>query len=696
MTKVKYETQNQVAIITLDNPPLNTFGYEQRGELATFIDKAVADNQIKAIVITGSEKVFSSGADVTEFANNKVGIPPDLRDLISIAEECSKPTIAAISGTCMGGAFEFAMGCHYRIAKPDASLALPEIKIGIFPGAGGTQRLPRLIGIEKSFNIIMTGNTVSAEQLKDTELFDSIIEGDLIKGAVAFATDIIKKGSPIKKVRDIKIKDPEAEAFLGLAETIIKNTVKNYPAPLIALESLKHSLTKPIDEALMLDRQALISLFFSPEATSLIHLFFAERTASKIPDIPEDTPLRKVEKVAVIGAGTMGGGITMAFANAGYPVTLVDSTQEALDRGTAIIQKTYIGSLQKGKVTMAELEHIKTLIKPTLSFDDLKDADLIIEAVFEDMKIKEDVFKKLDTIAKPGAILASNTSTLDLNKIASFTKRPGDVVGMHFFAPANIMKLLEIVRGKETAKDVLASVMNVSKKIKKVGIVSGVCDGFIGNRMLLKYIAETSKLVAEGASPQQIDKTLEKWGMVMGPFRVQDLSGLDVGYYIRKRLYEQFPQMKHDIIADKLVELKRLGQKTGAGWYRYEPGVRDPIPDPVVGKVIEEGRKELGITPRKISDQEIIERCLFPLINEGAKILEEGIALRASDIDIAYIYGYGFPPFRGGPMCYANWVTPYTIVRKMKQYANQPGADPKFWEVSPLLMKLAQEGKNFN
>jgi len=696
MSKIKYTFHGQVAVITLDNPPLNTFGFEQRREIAEAIDKSVADKNVKAIVVIGSDRAFSGGADITEFGTHKTFIQPDLRTLISFIESCSKPVIAAVSGVCFGGGLEFTLGCHYRVAKPDANLAQPEVKIGILPGAGGTQRLPRAIGIEKAINMIVSGNPRTATELKDSGLFDEIIDGNLLDGSIAFAQQIIAKGSPLKRLRDIKIIEPTAEPFLHFAKNTINATVKNYPAPLKCIEAIQACLTKSFDEGMKLEWELITALFQTSESAALRHLFFAERETSKIPDVPGDTPTRKIEKVAIVGAGTMGGGITMSFLNAGIPVTLLEVKQEALDKGLAAIQKIYMGSLQKGKVTMEQLEHIKTLLKPTLSFDDLADADLIIEAVFEDMNVKEDVFKKLDAIAKPGAILATNTSTLDLNKIANFTKRPQDVIGMHFFSPANVMKLLEIVRGDKTAKDVLATVMEISKKIKKIGVVSGVCEGFIGNRMLLKYLNETSRLIEEGASPQQIDKALEKWGMAMGPFKMQDLSGLDVGLFIRKRLYEENPKMKHDLIADRLCELGRFGQKTGTGWYKYEPGVRDPIVDPIVGKIIDEVRKELKITPRKITDDEIIERCIYPLINEGAKILDEGIALRASDIDVAYIYGYGFPPYRGGPMFYADTVTPYRIVRKLKQFAAEPGSDSAFWEPAPLFVKLAESGKTFN
>jgi 3-hydroxyacyl-CoA dehydrogenase len=695
MDKVKYSVQEEVAVIQLDNPPLNTFGYEQRQGVLSGIDKAAADPKVKAIIIIGSDRAFSGGADISEFGTDKMLVRPDLRELIAAIETCAKPVIAAMAGTCFGGGLELPLGCHYRVAKPDANIALPEVKIGILPGAGGTQRLPRAIGLEHAVNIILSGNAVPAIHLKDTALFDEIIEGDLLTGALAFAKKLIAAGTPPKLLRDVKITDPTAEPFLQFVKNTVTATVKNYPAPLKCVEALEGSFSKPFHEGLQQELELIKDLFLTPESTALRHLFFAERTAAKIPDVPKETLLRKIEKVAVVGAGTMGGGIAMAFLNAGFPVTLLEVTQEALDRGLDTIHKNYMASLQKGKITLEELEKIKALIKPSLSYDDLKEADLIIEAVFEDMDVKKGVFQKLDAIAKPGAILATNTSTLDVNKIASFTKRPQDVIGMHFFSPAFIMKLLEIVRGEKTGKDVLATIMDLCKTIKKIGVVSGVCDGFIANRMIAKYAQGAQWLLQQGASPQQIDKALEEWGMAMGPFRMGDLAGNDVSWYIRKRHYEENPSMERDIISDKLCELGRFGQKTGAGWYRYEPGSRNPLPDPLVDQILEESRKEMGIKPRKISHTEIIERCIYPLINEGARILDEGIALRASDIDVIYIYGFGFPSFRGGPMIYADTISPFSIVRSLNHFASEPDADAKFWEPSPFLRKLAETGKTF-
>jgi 3-hydroxyacyl-CoA dehydrogenase len=469
---------------------------------------------------------------------------------------------------------------------------------------------------------------------------------------------------------------------------------KNFPAPLKCVDAVAAAVSKPFDQGMAFEREAFVYLVQTPESKALRHAFFGERAASKIPDVPEDTPVRKIEKVAIIGAGTMGGGIAMNFLNAGIPVTILETKQEALEKGVGIIRKNYENSLKKGKLTQEKLDQRMGLLKATLSYDDLKDADLIIEAVFEEIGVKEQVFRKLDDVAKPGAILASNTSTLDVNKIANFTKRPQDVIGMHFFSPANVMKLLEVVRGAATARDVLATVMQLAKKIRKTAVVSGVCDGFIGNRMIEHYGRIAGFLVEEGASPQQVDRALEKWGMAMGPFRMGDLAGNDIGWAIRKRRYVEKPGVMYARIADKLCELGRYGQKTGMGWYRYEAGKRDAIPDPVVDKLIEDYRKEKGITPRKIGDEEIVERCIFALVNEGARLLEEGIAQRASDIDMVYLTGYGFPLHRGGPMLYADQVGLYNVARTVQRFAAQSG--DTFWQPAPLLAKLAAEGKTFN
>jgi 3-hydroxyacyl-CoA dehydrogenase len=639
-----------VAVITIDNPPVNGMSHAVRTGILEGLQRANADASVDAIVLAGAGRMFSGGADVREFNTPKMLAEPTLRTLISAFEASAKPTIAAMHGTAMGGGLELPLGCHFRVAQKGAQIALPEVKLGLLPGAGGTQRLPRAIGLEPALNMIVSGASVPAEQLAG--LFDEIVEGDVVEGAIRLAA---RKPSTTL-VRERKVKHDNAEAFLQFARNTVGAMAKNLPAPLKCVDAVAASVDRPFEEGLRFERELFVTLLEGPESKALRHAFFAERAAAKIPDVPEDTPRRKVERVAVIGAGTMGGGIAMNFLNAGIPVTLLEMKQEALDRGLATIRRNYESTVKKGKLTPEKMESRMALLEPTLSYDDVRDADLLIEAVFEEMGVKEQVFRKLDEAAKPGAILATNTSTLDVDRIANATKRPRDVIGMHFFSPANIMKLLEVVRGKATAKDVLATVMDVGKKIRKTCVVSGVCDGFIGNRMLKYYKAQANELVEEGATPQQVDGALQRWGLAMGPLAKYDMAGNDIGWAIRKRLYAEDPGTRRQLIADRLCEMGRFGQKTGAGWYRYEPGKRDPIPDPVVDGVIAAVRKEMGITPRRISDGEIVERCVGALASEGKKILDEGIAARASDIDVVYLTGYGFPAFRGGPMHYAESV----------------------------------------
>lgn len=696
MSKILYSVSGQVAIVTLNNPPLNTFDCELRRDVVLAIDKAEMDSNIKAIVLIGSERAFSGGADLNELLNRKIYEQPNFPVFADILESCSKPTIAAIGGVAFGGGLEPALGCHYRVALADAKVGQLEVTMGIMPAGGGSQRLPRLIGIEKALNMIVSGKPVSAKQLKGSGLFDEIFESDLLGGAIAFAEKIIAKGCPIKKSRDIKINDPYAEAYLQFAKQIVASSVKNNGGPLKSIESIENCINKSFDEGMKSEFIEGDVLLNTPESKSLMHLFLAEKAVSKIPDVPDDTPTRKVERVAIVGSGVMACGISIVFLNAGIPVTLLARSQQSLDKSQSILLKNYTASVQKGKMTQEQLEKTMSLLKATLSYEDLKDADLIIEAVAEEFEIKEEVFTKLDAVAKPGAILATNTSSLDVNKIANFTKRPEDVIGMHFFSPANIMKLLEVVRGDKTAKDVIATVMDVCKKVKKIGVLAGVCDGFIGNRMLYYYLAAAHFLVEQGASPQQVDAALEKWGMAMGPFKMQDAIGQDILGLIRKRRYAENTKTKVEMIGDELFKMGRFGQKTEAGWYRYEAGTRGGLVDPIVEKMIVDVRLKLGVKPRKISDQEIIERCVYMLINEGAKLLAEGIALRASDVDVIYAYGYGFPSFRGGPMLYADTVSPYKVARSLKRFSQEPGADPSFWEPATMLVELADTDKTFN
>ena len=690
----RYEVRGKVALITLDNPPVNGMSHGVRSAMLEGLDRALADANVAAIVLMGAGKQFSGGADIREFNTPKMLAEPTLRTLIAAFEASPKPVIAALHGTAFGGGLELPLGCHFRVAAPKTQIALPEVKIGLLPGAGGTQRLPRAVGLELALNMIVSGDPVPSEDLAKAGLVDEIITGDLAEGAVAFANQVLAQKRPLVKLRDRKVSHDNPEAFLAFAKNSVKAVVKNLPAPLKCIEAVAASIDKPFDEGIRIERELFVDLMMGPESRALRHAFFGERAASKIADVPEDTPRRNVAKVGVIGAGTMGGGIAMNFLNAGLPVTILETKQEALDRGLATIRRNYESTVKKGRLTEAKMNERMALLKPTLSYDDLKDADLIIEAVFEEMGVKEKVFGELDRVAKPGAILATNTSTLDVNRIAAATKRPQDVLGMHFFSPANVMKLLEVVRAQKTAKDVLATVMDIGKKIRKTAVVSGVTDGFIGNRMLRYYGGQANRLVEEGASPQQVDRAIEKFGFVMGPFRVGDLAGNDIGWAVRKRLYAEEPGTKRLVIPDKLCEMGRFGQKTGAGWYRYEPGKRDPIPDPVVDQVIAEGRKALGITPRKIGDEEIVERCVYALVNEGARILEEGIAAKASDVDMVYLTGYGFPLFRGGPMLYADTVGLVNVERAMRKYREQTG--DAFWEPAALLSRLAAEGKTFN
>lgn len=693
-TSTSYAVHGPVAVVTLNNPPVNGLGHALRSGIVAALDQALADPQVQAIVLTGSARAFSGGADVREFGTPKAGQEPTLPSVIRALDGATKPVVAAIAGVCLGGGLELALGCHYRVALPDASLGLPEVKLGLLPGAGGTQRLPRLIGLEPALNMIVSGQPVPANAFAGTPLVHALIEGDLVEGAVAFAAQVAARGEPLPRARDLKVKQPNADAFLQFARNTVAAASKPFPAPLQCVEAVAASL-KPFDEGLQTERTLFQALMQTPESRALRHVFQAERAAAKVPGLPEGTVLRPIARVGVIGAGTMGGGITMNFLNAGIPVVLLEMKQEALDRGLATIRKNYENSMKKGKLKPEQVEQRMGLITPTLEYAALKDADLIVEAVFEEMGVKEAVFRQLDAVAKPGAILASNTSYLDIDRIATFTRRPQDVIGLHFFSPANVMRLLEIVRGAQTAPDVLATSLQLAKQIKKVAVVSGVCDGFIGNRMLARYGAAAQGLINAGALPQQIDGALQKFGLAMGPFRMGDLAGLDIGWATRKRKAAEAGVEMKPIVADKLCEAGRFGQKTGAGWYRYEAGNRTPLPDSVTEQLIADYRAAHGITPRKIGDEEIVERCIFALVNEGARILEEGIAARASDIDLVYLNGYGFPLHRGGPMLYADTVGLPQAVRSLRRFAAEPGADGS-WQPAPLLVRLAEEGRSFN
>ena len=699
-----YQLHGDVAVITLNNPPVNGLGYATRVGITNGLERANADPAVKAIVITGAGKAFSGGADIREFGTPKALQEPNLLSVILAIEHSAKPVVAAVHSVAMGGGLELALGCHYRVAAPGAQIALPEVKLGLLPGAGGTQRLPRVLGVETALNMIVKGDPVSSEvlaSLPGQKLFDQMAASaeSLLQEALAFAAQAAARqaaGEALPLVRQLPCKHPQGDAYFQFARNMVKGMAKNFPAPAKCVDAVQAATKNKFDAGMAFERAIFVELMNTPESAALRHLFLAERAASKIPDVGDDVKPRAIQKVAVIGAGTMGGGISMNFLNAGIPVTILETKQEALDRGLATIRKNYEAQVKKGKLKQDKYEQRMALLTPTLSYDDLRDADLVIEAVFEEMGVKEQVFKKLDEVVKPGAILASNTSTLDVDKIAAFTQRPQDVVGLHFFSPANVMKLLEVVRGAKTAKDVLATVMQIAKKIRKTAVVSGVCDGFIGNRMIEQYSRQAGFLLEEGATPQQVDKAVEKFGFAMGPFRMGDLAGNDIGWAIRKRRYVEKPDMKYSKTADLLCELGRYGQKTGAGWYDYQPGKRDAIPSKLVEDMIAKHRQEQGITPRKISDEEIVQRLVYALVNEGARILEDGIASKASDIDMVYLTGYGFPIWRGGPMKYAEQVGLFNVVESMKRFARNPLDDARFWQPAPLLSKLVAEGRNFS
>jgi 3-hydroxyacyl-CoA dehydrogenase len=691
----EYQVNGSVAVITLNNPPVNGLGLSTRTAAVAGIKQALADDAVKAIIITGAGKAFSGGADIKEFNSPKALAEPSLHTLIATVENSTKPVVAAIHSVAMGGGLELALGCHYRVALPGAQIALPEVKLGLLPGAGGTQRLPRVLGLEMALNMIVSGTPVLSEKLARTALFDELLpaDSDLLAGAIAFANKVADV-RPLPKVRDRKVDYPNHEAFLQFSRNTVKAMSGPFPAPLECVETVAATVTKKFEDGLKFERDRFLHLIQTTESKSLRHAFIGERQCSKVPDVPADTPVRAIKSAAVIGAGTMGGGIAMNFLNAGIPVKLLETKQEALDKGMATIRKNYENTMKKGKLTQEKFDQRMALLSGTLSYDEIGQADIVVEAVFEDMGVKETVFRKLDEVMKQGAILASNTSTLDVNKIADFTQRPQDVIGLHFFSPANVMKLLEIVRGAKTGKDVLATALALSKKLRKTGVVSGVCDGFIGNRMIEQYSRQAGFLLEEGCLPEQVDKAVEKFGFAMGPFRMGDLAGNDIGWYIRKRRYVEMPELAYSKTADLLCEEGRFGQKTGGGWYDYHAGDRTAHPSQWVDDMIVRHSQDLGIERRAISDEEIVERLVYALVNEGAKILEEGIALRASDIDMVYLSGYGFPLYRGGPMFYADTVGLPKVLAAIEGYVR--GYHGEAWAPAPLLQRLASEGKGFN
>jgi len=694
MYTANYSVRGAVAAITFNNPPMNTLAHAMRLAVRGHLQKAIDDPAVKAIVLIGGGRAFCAGAEIREFNTPLALSSPNLRELIAAIEASPKPVVAAIHGVAMGGGLELAMGCHYRVASPAAQLALPEVKLGLLPGAGGTQRLPRALGLARALEMIVSGNPIEARSAAGTPLVDNVIEGDLLEGACAFAERLVAERRPLRKLRDLPARVDSPETFFAEARKKVAREHRGYPAPAKCIDAVEAALKLPFDEGVKFERRSFEELLAGAESKALRHAFFGERAVAKIPDVPEDTATLEVRSAAVVGAGTMGGGIAMVFANAGIPVKLLEMNQGALDRGLATIRKNYASTVARGRLTQEEMDRRLARISPTLAYEDIREADIAIEAVFEDMQVKKEVFAKLDGIMKKGAILATNTSTLDVDEIARATSRPEGVIGTHFFSPANVMRLLEVVRGAKTSKEVLASTMKLAKTLGKVGVVSGVCDGFIGNRMLERYLQQAGFLLDEGALPQAVDKALEDWGMAMGPFAMSDMAGNDIGWHIRKRRYLEHPEFAYSKIPDRICELGRFGQKTGAGFYGYETGSRKPVPDPAVDRLIEDYRKEAGIAPRAIDAREIVERCIFALVNEGARILEEGIALRAVDIDMVYLAGYGFPRYRGGPMFHADTVGLKNVLAAIEKY--RQGYQGECWRPAPLLARLAAAGKTFS
>jgi len=684
---VKVERRDGIAIVTVDSPPVNALSAAVRAGISNAIKEVGNDPQVQAVVLTCGGRTFIAGADITEFG--KPPKPPMLGEVISDIENCPKPVIAAIHGTALGGGLEVALGCHFRVATKDARLGLPEVKLGLLPGAGGTQRLPRAVGPELAVKMIVTGDPIGAVEALQNGLIEEIIEGPA-SGGEAFARKVVAEKRPRRRLRDDDSKLAAAKAdrsiFTNAAAAANKRN-RGLEAPLACAEAVSWVFDVPFDEALKKERESFLKLVAGDQSKAQRHAFFAEREAAKIDGVPEGTKPRKVERVAIIGAGTMGGGIAMSFANAGIPVTLIETGEEQLKRGLGIMQKNYEATAARGGIPADAPAKRMALINGVVGVENVKDADLVIEAVFETMEIKKDVFGKLDQFAKPGAVLASNTSYLNINQIAAVTKRPQDVLGMHFFSPANVMKLCEIVRAEKTAPDVLTTAVTIAKRIAKVPAVVGVCDGFVGNRMLAARGKQAEKLLFEGALPQQVDAVVTKFGMPMGPFAMGDLAGLDIGWRSRKDR-----GIKSEI-ADALCEAGRFGQKTGKGYYKYEGGSRAPLPDPDVEKLIEETCARLGLKRRTVSDEEILERMVYPMINEGARILEEKIAARPSDIDVIWLYGYGWPVYRGGPMFYADLVGLKHIAERLSFYAKQ--TNDASLEPAPLLKQLADKGDTF-
>ena len=689
---VSYELVNNVAVISVNNPPVNALSQAVREGILDAVTTAQEDAS-EAIVLHCEGRTFIAGADITEFG--KPPQEPGLPSVLSAIENSSKPVIAAIHGTALGGGFEVALACHYRCAIASAKVGLPEVKLGLLPGAGGTQRVPRIAGVKAALDMIASGNPVAAPRAKDMGLVDEIISADDLKaGAVEYGKALVKSGAPLKCIRDITIDPANVEpGFFDAARERLARRARGQIAQDKIVSCIEAAVNLPMDEGLQRERELFRELVTSPESAAMRHIFFAERLAAKIKDLPRDTPLRAVNKVAIIGGGTMGGGIAMCFANVGIPVLMLEIDDEALQKGMGIIEKNYKITMLKGKMTEDQLGQRIGLITGTTDYADLGDVDMVIEAVFENLELKKEIFAKLDAVCKPGAILATNTSYQDVDAIAAATDRPQDVLGMHFFSPANVMKLLEVVRGEKTADDVLATTMAIGKRINKVCTLSRVCYGFIGNRMLGGYGREAQMLLMDGCTPSQVDSALEKFGMAMGPLAMGDLAGLDVGYKARQGRTDLPDDPKLYRMGTLLVEMGRYGQKTGSGFYKYDPETRARMADPEVEAMIKAEAAKIGIEQRDISDEEILQRCFYPLINEGARILEEGIAQRPSDIDVVYVFGYAFPVAKGGPMYYADQIGLKQVYDKICEFRDRDGE--QYWQPAPLLKQLAEAGKTF-
>lgn len=694
---VSYEVRGSIGLIQINNPPVNALSVN-KGVLQGLLDAIKSgdhDPQVNAFLLIGGGKNFSGGADISEFGKPKAPGMATLSDLLDYMDTVTKPIVAALSGPTMGGGFELSLTCHYRLASQETIVGLPEVKLGILPGAGGTQRLPRIIGAEQALELITTGAFISAEKAKSLGIVNEIIDGELLEGSIKWIKRALRSELPVVRVSERSVKTNEdPEAFITKARAVAEKKWRGYPAPLRIVECIDAAINKPFKEGMKIERENIEALIPTDESKSLRHLFFAERQANKVDGISKEVPIAKIQSVSVIGAGTMGTGIAMNFLNVGIPVTIIDTNNETLQKGIDTIKKNYLSTVEKGRLSAEDRDRRVALLQGSTALSSVSESDLVVEAVFEEMAVKKAIFLELDSVAKPSAILATNTSTLDVNEIASVTQRPEQVIGLHFFSPANVMQLLEVVRADKTSQEVVATSMSLAKKIKKIPVCVGVCDGFVGNRMIHTYLREAEYLIEEGALPQQVDHAIESFGFAMGPFRMCDLAGLDIGWAIRKRRKsEGLVSKRYVSIPDHLCERGWFGQKTGGGYYTYESGSRVPIVNPEVNAIVENASSEKGITRRSIEANEIVDRLMYALINEGASILAEGVAQRASDIDVIYAAGYGFPRYRGGPMFYAQTIGLANVVEGIKHYSNQ--AHGEHWQLSPFLSDLAQKNQTF-